>query len=69
MSRKQPTVGLSLNEPEYKATVKAGKELAWIRTIFEDFRIVVPTAMPIHNNNQGAIALADNPVFRARCNT
>lgn len=66
MSRKQPTVSLSSTEAEYKATVEAGKELAWIRTIFEDLRVKLPAAIPIHNNNQGAIALADNPVFQAR---
>lgn len=66
MSRKQPTVSLSSTEAEYKATVEAGKELAWLRTIFEDLRVDIPPAIPINNDNQGAIALADNPVFQAR---
>lgn len=65
MSSKQPTVSLSSTEAEYKATVEAGKELAWMQTIFGDLRIKLPAAIPIHNDNEGAIALADNPVFQA----
>lgn len=66
MSRKQPTVSLSSTEAEYKATVEAGKELAWIRNLFDDLGIKTPAPIPIHNDNQGAIALADNLVFQAR---
>lgn len=66
MSRKKPTVSLSSTEAEYKATVEAGKELAWVRTLFVDLGVPIPDAIPIHNDNQGAIALADNPVFQAR---
>lgn len=46
--------------------VKAGKELAWLRVILEDLCFELPPALPISNDNQGAIALADNPVFQAR---
>lgn len=66
MSRKQPTVSLSSTEAEYKATVEGGKELAWLRVIFNDLCVDVPDKLPICNDNQGSIALADNPVFQAR---
>lgn len=66
MSCKQPTVSLSSTEAEYKATVEAGKELSWLRSIFTDLRVQLPKTITIMNDNQGAIALADNPVFQAR---
>lgn len=66
MSRKQPTVSLSSTEAEYKATVEAGKELAWLRIILEDLNINLHDSLAIQNDNQGAIALAENPVFQAR---
>lgn len=66
MSRKQPTVSLSSTEAKYKATVEGCKELAWLRVIFNDICVAVPDKLQICNNNQGSIALADNPVFQAR---
>lgn len=66
MSRKQPTISLSSTEAEYKATVEAGKDLAWLCTILEYLCLNLPTALPTLNNNESAIALAENPVFQAR---
>lgn len=63
MLRKQPTVILSSTKAEYKATIKGGKELAWLCVIFCDLAVSLPKKITIFNDNQGSIALADNTVF------
>jgi hypothetical protein len=41
-------------------------ELYWLRMIFHDLKITLPTAPNLWCDNIGAIALASNPVFHAR---
>jgi len=63
------TVALSTTEAEYMALAEATKELKWMRQLLEDLgqgpgKELDPTVL--HMDNQGAIALAKNPVSHAK---
>jgi hypothetical protein len=70
-SRRQPTVALSTMESEYMALTDATKELKWIKTLLAELgysnrksKSDQPT--DLFSDNQGAIALANNPVSHSR---
>ena len=67
-SRKQSVVALSSTEAEYMALTLAVKEVLWLKTLFGE--IGAPhhaiEILTIYCDNQGAIALANNPGFHAR---
>jgi hypothetical protein len=65
-SKKQSSVALSSTEGEYMASTHATKEAVWIQHFLSDlgFSISIPTTLLI--DNQGAIALANNPAFHTR---
>lgn len=65
-TKKQPVVSLSTTEAEYKSTVEAGQELSWLEVICTDLQYPLSRPVTLFNDNQGAIALANNPVFQAR---
>ena len=64
-SKKQPSVALSSTEAEYIAGAHAAKEAVWLeRLISEVWRQPVPHApVPLHIDNQSAIAITKNPKF------
>ena len=68
MSKKQPTVALSSTEAEYIALTQAVKESMWIQRFLKEIGRYdgVKDANVIYEDNQGAIALANNPEFHAR---
>lgn len=60
-SKKQPTLSLSSSEAEYKSLGDITKEVMWIKTLLKKiFNIKLKTPTPIFEDNQGAIALANN---------
>ena len=71
-SRRQPTVALSTMESEYMALMEATKELKWVKTLlaelgFSNGKSNDPTEpTDLFSDNQGAIALAKNPVSHSR---
>jgi hypothetical protein len=62
-SKKQGCVALSLTEAEYVALCQAAKESVWTVEFLRDLGVPIPGAMVVNVNNQGAVALAKNPVF------
>ena len=68
-SKRQPTVALSTCEAEYAGQTQATKEAIWLKELLGQIQPDpagrIPTVM-IYSNNQGAIALAKNPVYYAR---
>ena len=64
-SRKQSVVALSTAESEYIALSAAVQEAAWLQKLLADLRM---PSQPIvmMEDNQGAIALAKNPVAHSR---
>ena len=64
-SRRQPTVALSTTEAEYMALSYTICEGIWIRALLRELGMAQPTTT-IHEDNQGCIALAKNPVQHHR---
>ena len=62
----QTSVALSSVEAEYMGTCQAAKEVAWLTCLFDDFRLYLWSPLVILGDNQGALALTQNPVFHPR---
>lgn len=66
-SRKQPTVALSTCEAEYIALASAVQESLYLSQWLKDIgKLCVHSQVIIFEDNQGAIALSNNPVNRQR---
>ena len=65
-SKKQTCMALSSTEAEYVALCQVVKESVWMVEFLEGLGVSIHNAMMINVNNQGAIALARNPVFHNR---
>ena len=65
-SCKQRSVALSTCEAEYIALTEAVKEAKFLRQLFADMTGNDQQNVVIHDDNQGAIKLAYNPVFHQR---
>jgi len=65
-SKKQSTVALSTTEDEYMAASYCTREAIWLRQLLEDVKCEDVEGTLILCDNQGAIALAKNPVHHAR---
>ena len=66
LSKKQATVALSIAEAEYVALSTATQEAIWLRRLLADVGEPLEEPIVIHEDNQGAIAMAKNPVGHAR---
>lgn len=66
LSKKQSTVSRSSTEAEYRALAAATAELCWLRQILKDLFVFLPRAPLFLCDNQSALQLARNPVFRGR---
>ena len=65
LSKKQATVALSTAEAEYVALSQAAQEGTWLRRLLSDLGMEA-TSTVIMEDNQGAIAIAKNPVDHSR---
>ena len=69
-TRKQATIALSSCEAEYMALCDTAKETIYLSKVLKDFSAVLKSPKPepvwVHVDNQGAIALAKNPVHHER---
>uniref|UniRef100_A0AAV1UIR5 Uncharacterized protein n=1 Tax=Peronospora matthiolae TaxID=2874970 RepID=A0AAV1UIR5_9STRA len=66
-SKKQRSVALSSTEAEYMALSEATQEATWLKTFMRDLgEEAGDNALTIYEDNQGAIALAENPEFHKR---
>lgn len=59
-------VALSTTEAEYMAGTEAAREAIWIRSLCLLLDAVNNGSTELRGNNQGALALAKNPVFHQR---
>ena len=64
-SKAQPVVALSSTEAEYIALSMATQEAAWMQKMLNDLQACV-SPLKIMEDNQGAIAIAKNPIAHAR---
>ena len=65
-TKKQSSVALSSVEVEYMAMCQAVKEAVWLTGLLKDFGIDLRSPIVIFGDSQGALALAQNPVFHPR---
>ena len=66
LSKKQTVVALSTSEAEYIALSTATQEVVWIRRLLCDLGAFLDVPTMLLEDNQGAIAIAHNPVDHAR---
>ena len=59
-------MALSTTEVEYITLVQAAKESIWIQGLLKELGFTVVNSNLIYGDNQGSIALADNPEYHAR---
>ena len=60
-SRLQTITALSTTEAEYVSAVDAGKEVAWMRQLLDEFGFTLPGPLTLAMDNQSAISVAKNP--------
>ncbi|KAK3892691.1 hypothetical protein Pcinc_003483 [Petrolisthes cinctipes] len=65
-SKKQNTVALSTCEAEYMAITNAMQEGKFLRQLYSDMNGCDKEAVSLYVDNQGALALAKNPVHHQR---
>ena len=65
LSKKQAVVALSTSEAEYIALSLAVQEALWFRKLFTDLQMA-EKPITIMEDNQGAIALTQNPIAHSR---
>ena len=65
-AKRQPTVALSTSEAEYMASADAARQAVWLRQLLTDLGLPLSGALPILNDNVGAIQLSKNPVHHDR---
>ena len=66
LSKKQGVVALSTSEAEYVALSAATQEATWLRRLLSDLNVSTTTPTVLMEDNQGAIAIARNPIIHAR---
>lgn len=65
-TQKQRAVARSSTEAEYWALASANSELIWIRSLFHELGIPIPTPPHLFCDNIGATQLSLNPVMHSR---
>ncbi len=66
VSKRQPTVALSTAEAEYTALCAASQEAVWLRRLMGELGFDPAASTDIYGDNQGALAIARNPVGHKR---
>lgn len=65
-SRKQSVIAQSTVEAEYIAMAVTAKQLAWLRQLLGEMNIDYQKPFHLMKDNQGSIALSDNPILSRR---
>ncbi|MBW0461438.1 hypothetical protein O181_001153 [Austropuccinia psidii MF-1] len=60
-TKKKPTVALSTTEAELKAMTELLQDIIWVKRLMINFKL--HSTIKIHCDNQGAIALCQNPLY------
>jgi len=64
--KKQVSVATSSVEAEHVTSANVTKEAVWLRTLLKEVSYPQSQAIIVHADNQGAIALAQNPISHSR---
>jgi len=65
-AKKQSIIALSTAEAEYAAFIQAAKEVIWLQNLLKDLGMTKYVPKIINVDNQGTIALAENPIYHTR---
>ena len=65
-AKKQTTIALSSTEAEYVALSEAGREICWLRNLYEELGYKQKYPSLLKGDNDGSIAMARNPQFHKR---
>ena len=65
-SKKQTTVALSTAEAEYVALASTTQEATWLRQLLQDLNVEQTGPTVIHEDNQSAICIAQNPQYHSK---
>jgi hypothetical protein len=65
-SQRQRTVATSTTEAEYMALYSGTQEITWLKQMLLELGIMDANPTVIFQDNQGSIALAENPVYHQR---
>jgi hypothetical protein len=65
-SKKQMMITLSSTEAEYVTLSKAGREVCWLRNLYNELGYTQMAPSLIKGNNDRSIAMAKNPQFHKR---
>lgn len=65
-ARKQTTVATLSTEAEYRAAYEATQEIVWLRLLLSEFGYQQLKPTVLRCDNQGALALAKNPLYHSR---
>ena len=65
-SKKQTSVSLSSTESEYVALADAAREITWLRNLLEGLGYEQRTPTKLYGDNNGALAIAENPQYHKR---
>ena len=64
---KQPVTALSTCEAEHRASTEAGQDILWLKSLLEELETPFHLKLEkpiLFNDNQGAIALLENPLYQ-----
>jgi hypothetical protein len=65
-SKKQHVVSRSSTEVEYRAMALTTSDLYWLRMLFQELQVSLPSSPTIWCDNSGALSIASNHVSHAR---
>ena len=65
-SKRQNCVALSTAEAEFVAACECVKNVQYLRNMLNEMKISVPRAIDVFEDNQGAIAMINNPTSHSR---
>lgn len=65
-SRNQSLPALSATEAECLSLTEATQEIVWLRTLLGELKLPQTLPTPMQEDNQGTIALSENPQFHRR---
>lgn len=65
-SKRQTSVAASSTEAEYMALFECVREAIWLRNLLESLSLIIPKPIPIFEDNNGCICIANNPTNHKR---
>jgi hypothetical protein len=65
-SGKQSVTATSSTEAEYIALWEGGKEISWLRNLYNELGLTQQEATAIRSDSTGAVGIARNPIFHKR---